>query len=72
MSDGKSIMEKTGNFLLLPNIDVTKHVNDVMLNQPQALIDLIDICLKWYNKDASKMHNSISIYAQNASCTKPV
>lgn len=53
-------ISEAGEFLLLPNMDVTKAVRSHIEKQA-AFIDLLDICSKWYNKKAEKMPWSIQI-----------
>lgn len=53
-------ISEAGEFLLLPNMDVTNAVRSHIEKQA-AFIDLLYICSKWYNKKAEKMPRAIQI-----------
>ncbi|WP_368085244.1 DUF2026 family protein [Vibrio splendidus] len=58
MAESSDELTKIGDFLLLPNIDVTNAIMANMEKKP-AFIDLIGICSQWYNKKPTKMLKQI-------------
>ncbi|RYU68138.1 DUF2026 domain-containing protein [Aliivibrio finisterrensis] len=58
MVENADKLTKAGDFLLLPNMDVTNAIMANMEKKP-AYIDLIEICSRWYNKKPSKMLKEI-------------
>ncbi len=71
-------ISKSGDFLLLPDMDVTSALMSQIQTQV-TFVDLIEICSKWYNKKAEKMLKSIHVADNggnlkniNLSSTKPI
>lgn len=60
MAENGDDMKKAGDFLLIPNLEVTQYMASVITSKP-AFIDLLDICSRWYNKKQSKMSKCIQI-----------
>jgi hypothetical protein len=60
MADGPDNLKESGNFLVIPDMEVTKSLADHLESRP-AFVDLVDICNRWFHKNPSKMHKSISI-----------
>ncbi|TKF79828.1 DUF2026 domain-containing protein [Vibrio kanaloae] len=53
-------ISQAGDFLLLPDLEVTNAIMSNIEKQP-AFIDLIEICSKWYSRRSGKMSRSIQI-----------
>ncbi|HIF5636942.1 TPA: DUF2026 family protein [Vibrio parahaemolyticus] len=53
-------ISQAGDFLLLPDLEVTNAIMSNIEKQP-AFIDLIEICSKWYSRKSGKMSRSIQI-----------
>ncbi|EGQ9318519.1 DUF2026 domain-containing protein [Vibrio parahaemolyticus] len=53
-------ISQAGDFLLLPDLEVTNAIMSNIEKQP-AFIDLIEICSKWYCRKPDKMSRSIQI-----------
>ncbi|MFK3866295.1 DUF2026 family protein [Pseudoalteromonas rhizosphaerae] len=60
MADGPDNLKESGNFLVIPDMEVTKSLADHLESRP-AFVDLVDICNRWFHKKPNKMHKSISI-----------
>ncbi|MCS6120238.1 DUF2026 domain-containing protein [Shewanella baltica] len=60
MADGPDELKESGDFLVIPDMELTKSLAGHLESRP-AFVDLVDICNQWFNKKPNKMHKSISI-----------
>ncbi|AGH81278.1 hypothetical protein PCNPT3_06700 [Psychromonas sp. CNPT3] len=60
MAEGPDYIKNSGDFLVIPDMDVTKSLAK-HLESSSTFIDLVVICNRWFHKKPNKMHKSISI-----------
>ncbi|NRA61579.1 MAG: DUF2026 family protein [Psychrobium sp.] len=60
MADGPDYIKKTGDFLLIPDVDVTNSLAE-NLESNSVFLDLVEICNRWFHKKPKKMPKFISI-----------
>ena len=60
MADSLDVLNKSGDFLLSPNIELTKHLQSGLAEKP-ANADLVDIASRWFVKTPKKIFKEMPI-----------